>query len=197
MAVFEDNELLHVAVIPVGSGHITNDLAIGLRTEIETAENVKIKHVDASPKRISSRDEGNIKAKTLSGEFIVVSRSEVNAIASARLEELFELVDDELKKVNRDGMLPGGVFLSGGGAKLTNINEYAKQALRLPAQVGQPQGFSGVVDKVTDPIYSTAVGLMMENLTGVEEGLKGSDLVHRFTTTLTNSVKNLFHRSHK
>lgn len=192
LAVFEDGELLHVAVLPVGSGHITNDLAIGLRTEIETAEKVKIKHVDCSPKQISSRIDSNIKVKELNGEFLLVSRREINTIAQARLEELFGLVDEELKKINRDGMLPGGAILCGGGAKLTNIDEFAKSALRLPAQAARPFGFSGVIDKVADPSYACAIGLMIEDIKLHNRGNFGLSNVSELAQPIIKGFKNLY-----
>lgn len=164
MAIYEEGELLHVAVLPLGSGHITNDLAIGLRTETETAELVKLRHVDAAPAQLKDMRESKVKVKELNGEYLVVSRREINMIAQARLDELFGLIDAELKKVNRQGMLAGGAVLTGGGAKLGHLDDYAKKALRLPARVGRPAGFSGVIDKISDPVYATAIGLMMEDL---------------------------------
>ena len=162
LAVFEEGELFYVSVLPVGASHITNDLAIGLRTEIATAEEIKLKHVDAHPK--SKQVNSNFKVQELNGEELVISAREVSDIATARLEEMFELIDGELKKIKRDGMLPGGVILCGGGAQLIHIDELAKKVLRLPAHIGAPEGFSGVVDKIAAPAYATAIGLMVENM---------------------------------
>lgn len=162
VAVFEEGELLHVAVIPVGSGHLTNDLAIGLRIDVEAAEKLKLEHVDTDPRGHNYDKE--ISVKELNGEHVKVSQTEVNRIAQARLDEVFDLVDKELKKIKREGMLPGGVLLCGGGAKLGHIDEYAKQAMRLPARVAKPEGFTGLTDKISDPAFATAIGLMLDNL---------------------------------
>jgi cell division protein FtsA len=164
MAVFEEGEVLHVASIPVGAAHITNDLAIGLRTDIDTAEEVKLKFVNATHEANKRHKANTTKIKEMSGEEINVSRSEISSIAEARLDELFDLINKELRKIKREGLLPAGAIFCGGGANLAGIEELAKQKLRLPARVVRPQGFSGIVDKINDPMYAVAIGLMIENL---------------------------------
>ncbi|MEX0668330.1 MAG: cell division protein FtsA [Candidatus Saccharimonadales bacterium] len=164
IAVFEEGELLHVAVIPVGSAHVTNDIAIGLRTEIDTAEQIKLQYVNVDPG--SNALEENIKIKEASGQTIEVNRNEVRSIAEARLSELFEMVDKELSNINKDGKLPGGAMLCGGGANLKGIAEFAKESLKLPARVKSPRGFSGIVDKIHNPQFTTAIGLMLEDMYG-------------------------------
>ena len=164
VAVFEEGELLHASVLPVGAAHVTNDIAIGLRTDVETAENIKLDYIDADP-QTKHANEG-FTVKELNGDPLTVTKLEVNTIAQARLKELFRLVDKELKKVKKDGMLPAGALLCGGGANLTGIAELAKQELRLPAHIKSPRGFSGIVDKIQDPQFSTAIGLMLEDMEG-------------------------------
>jgi hypothetical protein len=93
----------------------------------------------------------------------------INRLASqvggqARLEEIFELINRELSVVKRDGMLPGGILLCGGGANLAGIADLAKQRLRLPAHIRSPRGFSGIVDKIQNPQFATAVGLMLVDM---------------------------------
>lgn len=195
MAVFEEEQLMHVAVIPIGSGHITNDLAIGLRTDVETAEKVKLEHVDASPSTKHSRKEPEVKVKDLGGENIEVSRRDIADIAQARLDEIFDQVDKELKKIKRDGMLPGGVILCGGGSKLAGIEQYVKHALRLPARVEKPDGFSGIVDKINDPAFGVAIGLMLDNLTPVHQG--GSSAVSGLLSGAGDLVKSVIRRIRK
>lgn len=164
LAVFEESELLHAAVIPVGAGHISNDLAIGLRVDIDTAGKIKLEHVSANPKTRTHKHGSNISVKDLKGEDMIISEFDINSIAQARLDEIFDLIDKELKKLKRDGMLPGGAILTGGGANMNGIADYAKKAMRLPARIGAPDGFSGIVDKITDPSFSVAIGLMINNL---------------------------------
>lgn len=195
MAVFEEEQLLHVAVIPIGGGHITNDLAIGLRTDVETAEKVKLEYVDASPSTKHSRKAPEVKVKDLSGENIEVSRRDIADIAQARLDEIFDQVDKELKKIKRDGMLPGGAILCGGGAKMAGIEAYVKFALRLPARVEKPEGFSGIVDKISDPAFGVAIGLMLDNLTPLHQG--GGSAVSGLLSSAGDFAKSIIRRIRK
>lgn len=157
MVVVEDGEVQHVAVIPVGGIHITNDLAIGLKTDLDIAEKVKIEHATLSePKRGIKMIK--VEHDNRSHLFEV---EEVMMITEARVEELLELVDKELKRIHRSRKLPGGVVLSGGTAKLPGLADFVKQKLELAARVGHMQEVGGLIDTVDDPSYFTAVGLMM------------------------------------
>ena len=160
VSVFEDGNILHLAVIPIGAGHITNDIAIGLRTSIDVAEKIKLEYGTALAQDVAKKDKINIADidQNEEGEF---SRKYIVEIIEARVEEIFFLVDKELKKVDRSGMLPAGVVLTGGGAKMPEIVKLAKKILKLPAQIGFPKELGGVVDKVDDPSFATAVGLIM------------------------------------
>jgi cell division protein FtsA len=160
LSVFEEGQLLHTAVIPVGAGHITNDIAIGLRTSIETAEKVKIEYAHANPREVGKNEEIDL-SEIDSAEEEKVSRHHLAEIAEARLEEIFDLVNKELKKINRDGQLPGGVLLTGAGAHLPGIMELAKKNLRLPIQIGVPTNVMTIIDRVEDPSFATAVGLVL------------------------------------
>ncbi len=159
VVVFEEGELLHSAIVPVGSARITNDVAIGLRTSIETAETVKIHYGHAIAREVS-RDEEIDLSQIDPSEDQHVSRRHLADIIEARVEEIFELVDAELKKVGRDGQLPAGAILTGAGAKLPGVLELAKKHLRLPVQLGAPANVTTVIDRVDDPSFATAVGLV-------------------------------------
>jgi cell division protein FtsA len=188
VAVYEEGDILYSSVIPVGGGHITNDLAIGLKTNIDTAEKIKLKYVRAHLPKATQAEK--LQIEELSGDENVVSRKELQKIAGARLDEIFQLVRAELKKVGKDIMLPGGVVLTGGGAKMAGIEELAKERLQLPAVVGKPEGFSGIVDRISDPAYSAPIGLMLENMGhGREELAPGAGIgqtVDRIKKTLRN-----------
>lgn len=164
VAIFEEGELLHAAVLPIGSSHITSDIAIGLRCPINLAEKIKIKYGNAKADQFSKKDEIDIsdivQEENLTDEITVISRRYVSEIIEARVEEIFEKVDVELKKVDRSGMLPAGVCLIGGGSKLEDIVDIAKRKLRLPAGLGNNRTVATVVDKVNDPEYLTALGLI-------------------------------------
>lgn len=156
MVVYEENALLHTAVLPLGSGHITNDIAIGLRTSIEVAEMIKQQHGTALP--------GDVKANEsilIEGESDSVSRLEVANIISDRLGEILNFIDRELKKINRSGLLPAGIIFTGGGAHLPGIIEVAKKQLRLPARIGKPVVLHGITDQIDSPHYVVAVGLVL------------------------------------
>lgn len=160
LAVYEEGDLLHAAVIPVGAMHITNDLAIGLRSSVETAEHVKLAYGHSNIKAVGKNEEVDL-SKIDPSETETVSRSYVVEIIEARLEEIFDLALKELKLIGRDGKLPAGVVLSGGGSRLPGAVEFAKKHLRLPASLGRPQGVNTVIDKVDDPAFATAVGLVL------------------------------------
>lgn len=186
IAVYDEGELLHASVIPVGSSHISQDLAIGLRTDIDTAEKVKLEHVAARDKHRQKQGVDSVSIEELNGDVMTISRKEINSIARARLEEIFDLVNEEIVKVKPDLMLPGGVFLTGGGANLPGLDDFVKEALKLPAKVAKPRGFTGVINKINDPALAVPIGLMLENMevAGMSRGMTVS--LRGLKTTLRN-----------
>jgi cell division protein FtsA len=162
IAIYEEGEILYSSVLPVGASHITNDIAIGLRTDIEVAEKIKLKYVKAHPGKISASEK--LRIEELGGDGAVIPKRDLYDMAGARLEEIFQLIQEELAKVGKAGMLPGGVVLTGGGAKLDGIEELAKDLLKLPVTIGHPHGLTGLSDKVADPAFAAPVGLMLENM---------------------------------
>jgi len=156
VSVFEEGDLQYVGVIPTGGVNITNDLAIGLKTDPEVAEEVKLKHASAVAR--SGNDGVSVKRD---GEIYNFETHEIDEIVEARLEEIFEAVQKELKKAGSAGKLPSGVVLTGGTANLKGIADFAKEQLGLAARIGKPAGFGGVADNVTNPEFATAVGLML------------------------------------
>ena len=160
--VFEEGDLQHVAVLPVGSVNVTNDLAIGLKTDLDIAEKVKLDHAVAVPTaHKNSSKKAVVKVDKTSHEFDI---EDIDMIVDARLEEIFELVHKELQSIGRASKLPGGVVLTGGGSLMPGIDDYAKQALQLSARVGRPSGFGGVADQIESPAFAAAVGLMLIDL---------------------------------
>jgi len=158
--VFEEGDVLHTVVIPIGGDHITSDIAIGLRTSIDVAERVKIEQGTAVTSGIHKKDELNL-ADFGAQDEEMVSLKYVAEIIEARVEEIFEKVDAELKKIDRSGMLPAGVVLTGGGAKLKGIVDVCKEKMRLPVSLGYSMGVTSVTDKTQDLAFSTAVGLVL------------------------------------
>lgn len=163
VAVFEEGDLQFVAVIPLGGSNISNDLAIGLKTDPEIAEKVKLSHAVATPR---SDNEG-ISVKH-DDEIYNFETSDIDEIVEARLEEIFDAIQKELKKIGRAGKLPSGVVLTGGTANLKGITQYAKDKLGLAARVGKASGYGGVVEDIDQPQYATAVGLMLTDVHGTQ-----------------------------
>lgn len=160
IAVFEENNLLHSAIVPIGGMHITNDIAIGLRCTVETAEKVKLNYGSASPQLMDKLAEVDLN-KFDPEETARVPQTLVGEIIEARLEETFDLVVKELKLIDRDGKLPAGIVLTGGGAHLPGVVEYAKHRFRLPVSLGSCGEVSTVIDQVTEPEFATVVGLAL------------------------------------
>ncbi|MFH1088480.1 MAG: cell division protein FtsA [Patescibacteria group bacterium] len=160
MVVFDEGEICHSAVLPVGSGHLTSDIAIGLRTSLDVAEKVKIEYGMASALMLSDKDTVDL-SRFDKSEDQVISRKYIAEIIEARLMEIFMMVKTELRKVGKDGMLPAGAVLVGGGAKLPGIVDFAKDHLGLPAQIGFPIELRGVVDQLDDPRFANAIGLVL------------------------------------
>jgi len=160
LMVFEEGDVLHTAILPVGAGYVTNDIAIGLRTSIDIAEKIKLEHGTAVPKDVNKHEEIDL-ADYSPNESGMVSKKHVAEIIEARLEELYKMIDKELVACDRAGLLPAGVVFTGGGAKLPGVVEVAKQVLKLPASVGTPkEKLVTAIDRSRDPIFATALGLV-------------------------------------
>lgn len=191
LAVFEEGDLIHFVVFPIGSANITNDIAIGLRTEIVTADEIKKQFGSCllgrskkekkfqGKKKIEIFDDSASSASTLSDSQkadksspIILSQKILVNIIEARVSEIFDLIQKELKKISRQELLPGGVVLTGGGARLSGITDLVKQKLKLPCKIGIPQGIIGLED---DPSLATVSGLVLEGVDFEEdeEGILG------------------------
>ena len=164
--------------------NITNDLAIGLKADPEVAEEVKLKHAVA----VARTENEGVSVKH-DNEIYTFETRDIDEIVEARLEELFECVQKELKKAGRAGQLPSGIVLTGGGANLKHIDEYAKNQLGLAVRIGKPTGFGGVADNVTSPEFATAVGLMLGDSEGFHADNRGKKSPHG-SANLKNMAKN-------
>ncbi|MFI5240496.1 MAG: cell division protein FtsA [Candidatus Saccharimonadia bacterium] len=189
IAIYEEGDVLYSSVLPIGAAHITNDLAIGLRTNVDTAEKIKQKYAKADHHKNVSNEK--IRIEELEGDDALVSRKELNKIVGARLDEIFQMVREELRKVGKDVMLPGGVVLTGGGAKMPGIEEYAKEALKLPVIIGKPEGLSGMIDKVSDPAFAAPVGLMLENMSFAGNVDHANAKIGQTVEKIKNTLRNL------
>ncbi|MBT4937436.1 cell division protein FtsA [Candidatus Peregrinibacteria bacterium] len=159
LTVFEEGVVLHTSVLPIGGESVTNDIAIGLRTSIDTAEKIKIEYGSSIPDEVNERE--MIDLSLISKiDTQKVSKKQLAEIIQARYLEVFHMLKDELKLINRDGMLPAGVVLSGASIKMPGVVDMARDKLGLPAQIGFPQNITSVVEKIDDPSYATVVGLV-------------------------------------
>ncbi len=157
LAVYEDKNLIHLAVLPIGSAHITRDIAIALQAEIDIAEAVKKKFGSYIFQNKSKKE----KIDVHNGEpFVFDSRKLVKA-GRARVTEILNLAAKELKKINRQESLPAGVILTGGGSKLPGLVNFVKKELKLPVKKGVVKGFIGLEE---DPAYSVVCGLVMAGI---------------------------------
>lgn len=170
LIVIEDGDVQQVSVIPIGGTHITNDLAIGLRTDLKVAEAVKRNYKYLA--QISKSRPKHVKV-VVGGKEHIFPTKDIELVITARLAELFESVDKELAKIHRSKKLPGGVTITGGTAQLPGIDLIAREELALSARVSTPQGISGLKEKVARPEYSAAVGLMMLDVHKDEESVYG------------------------
>ncbi|MFP3854242.1 MAG: cell division protein FtsA [Anaerolineales bacterium] len=159
LAVYIEGAVWHTATIPVGGDHLTNDIAQGLHLPSETAESVKIRHGLA---KRSMTDEAQAFAVRPFGQdgTVNIRRAELAAIIEPRVEELFSLVRQEIKRSGYDGLLPAGLVLTGGTSKLPGIRELASDVLQLPVRTAGPEELRGLVDKLQSPAYSASVGLL-------------------------------------
>lgn len=198
IAVYEEGHLIHIVVIPIGANHITNDLAIGLRTSIEVAEKVKLKYGVALEKSLGDTAKLKIDlAKIDAAEEGVFPLPYIASIIEARLKEIFELITQELKKIDRDGLLPAGVVLVGGGANLKAIADLAKQELKLPIKIGSPQGVEGSIADVDNPIYANLVGLIKSEFEHIEDNPAPRDIsnvIKQGSSKIFNPIKGLLQR---
>ncbi len=163
LAVYEDGNLMHLAVLPIGSEHITSDIALGLKCPISLAEKIKVNFGDADSESYEEEDEIDIRP-LLQNENVedldFISKKYLSQIIEARVEEIFSMVDNELQKINRSRILPVGVFLSGGGILIKNIQKIAKKVLALPVTTININSLRLEIDKAQSPEFFTALSLL-------------------------------------
>ncbi len=160
MTVYEDGDLLHAAILPVGSDHITADIAIVLRTSLDVAERFKQSLSSALPEHMDQYQEVDLQELGADTSELISPRF-VSDIVRARVEEIFEMVEGELKKIERSGMLPAGVILTGGGVRLRGLSDVGKRVLRLPVSVSTASQIpTPLLEIAQDPAFSTVLGLV-------------------------------------
>ena len=159
LSVYEEGDLVHTTILPVGAGNITHDIAIGLRTEPDIAEYVKIQHGS-----LTSKGKKSQKIQLADGSEMSFSPKFLSHIIEARMKQIFQFVNKELKQIGKQGSLPAGIVLTGGGSKLPGVVDMAKKELKVSGKVG-------VGDKIVGfPNDSAFLGVMGLILSGAESG---------------------------
>ncbi len=163
LIIVVDDSVRHTFSLGLGGKNVTNDLAIGIRTPLERAEEIKIKHGTCSRSGLENNE--YITVPGVGGrEQREVSRTVLASIIEPRMNEIFQLLLRELKKTNYLEMLGAGIVLTGGGALLPGATRLAEQVFGVPVKLGVPKGFGGLVDAVATPIHATGVGLVKYGL---------------------------------
>ncbi len=197
LITIEDGDVQQVSVLPIGGTHITNDLAIGLRTELKVAEAVK-RHYKYLGENSKTRPK-HIKVLVSRQEHVFLTK-DIELIISARLAELFDAVDKELSKIGLSKKLPGGVCLTGGTAQLPGIDRIAREELSVSARVSFPtEHITGLKERLAKPELAVVAGLMLLDLHRDEEsafggkwlggGLKqGAQQAHSMLKSILNKI---------
>jgi cell division protein FtsA len=159
IAICIDGDVWHTSVLAVGGNHITSDIAHGLRLPVSQAEEIKLQHGHAVETEVGSDEYFYIKPFG-EEETTQINRRELSHIIEARVEEIFGMVLQEIKRSGYDGLLPAGMVLTGGSSLLPGIRTLASRVLGLPVRVAQPENLVGMIDKLNSPAFSTSVGLL-------------------------------------
>jgi cell division protein FtsA len=189
MALFYDGSLRYTATIGLGGRNITNDIAIGLKTSVDKAEELKRNYGCALNGLVDS-DETISVPRLGSKEPKEISRAVLSAIIEPRVEEIFNLVLKEMRKSDHAELVTSGIVLTGGGALLEGTQELAEQVFDLPVRVGSPDGVIGIEDVVSNPIHATGVGLILYGLSH-PQGRRNEKNRGKFRKVY-RKIKNLF-----
>lgn len=159
IAIFTDGAIRHTAVIPIAGDQVTNDIAMALRTPTQNAEDIKIKYACALT-QLAKADE-TIKVPSVGDRPARdLSRQALAEVVEPRYDELFTLIQAELRRSGYEDLVAAGVVMTGGTAKIEGAVELAEEIFHMPVRLAKPLGVSGLVDVISNPIYSTAVGLL-------------------------------------
>ena len=163
LAIFAEGSVMHTAVIPVGGTHFTNDIAIGLKTPMPDAERIKTQFGCAMASLV--KDDELIDVPSMGGRpSRSLSRRVLADVIEPRAEEVFDLVAREIKRAGYEGIVAGGVVITGGTSLMEGMPDMAERVLDLPARRGYPWGVGGIREQVDNPMYATGVGLILHAL---------------------------------
>lgn len=193
IAIFTGGAIRHTAVIPIAGDQVTNDIAMALRTPTQNAEEIKIKYACALAQLAGAEE--TIKVPSV-GERPPrdLSRQALAEVVEPRYEELFTLVQSELRRSGFEDLIPAGIVLTGGSSAMEGVVELAEEIFHMPVRLAAPQGVTGMTDVVNNPIYATGVGLLIYGFrqlaTGqapAMRGEQGMSLVERIKSWFTGN----------
>ncbi len=191
IAVFTGGAIRHTKVIPIAGDQVTNDIAMALRTPTQNAEDIKIKYACALPQLAQAHE--MIKVPGVGDKpSRELSRQTLAEVVEARYDELFTLIQAELRSSGFEDLIAAGVVLTGGASKMEGVIELAEEIFHMPVSIGSPVGVAGLKDIVRNPIYATGVGLLMYGRERQEEQpagdqSRGSGLFGRFRNWLSDN----------
>jgi cell division protein FtsA len=193
VAIFEDGKISYTNIIPLGSSHITKDLSHALRVTIDTAEKIKCQFGVARKPKPKDSSRHDLSKIGVSGTLLA---RELDTIIEARLAEFCDYITKELAKSQGGAaMLASGTIITGGGSKLQGLPEYMEHQLKMPVARGQARSISGIIDRVKDPAYATAIGLMLEDLEQPQAGKSINDRIGQVIGKVRSIFKGFIPRS--
>ncbi|MDZ7749337.1 MAG: cell division protein FtsA [Halofilum sp. (in: g-proteobacteria)] len=182
MAIFTEGSIRHTAVIPIAGDQVTNDIAVALRTPTQHAEEIKVKYACAL-QQLATSDE-TIEVPSVGDRAPRrLARQTLAEVVEPRYEELFNLVQAELRRSGFEDLCAAGVVITGGSAKMEGAVDLAEEVFHMPVRLGLPQGVSGLVDVVRNPIHATGVGLLLFGREHEATGGAGQQTGHRSVAT--------------
>jgi len=188
IAIFTDGAIKHTAVIPIAGDQVTNDIAMALRTPTQNAEEIKIKYGCALASMAGENE--TIKVPSVGErQDRDLSRQALAEVIEPRYEELFNLIQAELRRSGFEDLIPAGIVLTGGTSKMEGVVELAEEIFHMPVSIGKPKSVAGLSDIVRNPIYATAVGLLQYGL-GNTAHRHGASRADAPSTSVWQSVKN-------
>ena len=193
LAVFSGNNIRHTFVLAIGGNNMTNDISIGLRTPMTEAERIKLKFGTCLPDRV--KNDESIEISDISGRGTRrLPRQILAEILEPRVEEIFTLVKREIHRAGMKESVSSGIILTGGASLLEGVTEIAESVFELPVRIGVPQGISGLVDVVNNPMYATGVGLVLYGARNQDKKkfrIRDANIFHRIMKRMRSWFKEI------
>jgi len=191
IAIFKDGAIRHTGVIPIAGDQVTNDIAMALRTPTPNAEEIKIKYACALAK-LTSPDE-TIKVPSVGDrQPRDLSRQALAEVVEPRYDELFTLIQAELRRSGYEDLMAAGIVLTGGTSKMEGVIELAEEIFHMPVRLGAPQNIRGLSDIVNNPIYSTGVGLLIYAMKQQQGSSRASTTAKESQGSIFSKIKKIF-----